>query len=347
MVGGDYTAHSTPGETRQSPQSNHARTRTYTHIRAHIYTRNAYFGLYVHTDTFSRDNSRARARVLNYAHVVRQWLDVYYIHARSSVSRGPDVPLFSLLFSSRLFPSQSFPPSFFPPSLSLFLSFILLPRSFCLQCFLLRSSPSNVHLSRVSDEELIAPESLALLLANERTDGRARRGAILFVRSNVASRIGTARRECICGCVRFCCMCYGREICTLAPLFRTLRPEPQVAARRRKVFGSTESARFVRGSRMSGRREQADHKIIVQTGNFSFSLSLSSSTLSIYFPRDLSHKDRDNRSLMPLFRLPRRDSCTLLTCVLTRNCKRRHSDVWRYLKTQHSRYAMHVYFYFE
>jgi len=268
MVGGDYTAHSTPGETRHSPQSDRARARAHTHTHT---TRVTLISACTYIQTHSHTPSAcSRARVLNYAHVVRQWPDVYYIYACSFVSRDPDVPLFSLLFSLLFVSPALFSSQYFSLSLS---SFVPLSRSFCQQCFLLRSSSTNVHLSRTSDEELIAPESLALLLADERTDGRtdATWGEPLcsFERGFPYRRAENACVVCVyvrsCGCTR-------RKTCTRASLLRTLRPKSQVAARRR-VFGSTESARFVRGSRISGRRGQSDRKIIVQTNSFPLFLS--------------------------------------------------------------------------
>ena len=128
MVGGDYTAHSTPGETRHSPQSR-SRVRRHIHARRDIRVTLILAFMYrlqTSTDTLSYVNPAARARVLNYAHVVRQWLDVYYIYACSSVSRGPDVPLFSLLFSRQL----SFL-LFASLSLSLSFAFLFLALSAC------------------------------------------------------------------------------------------------------------------------------------------------------------------------------------------------------------------------
>lgn len=142
-----------------------------------------------------------------------------YMHVHPS----PGVRMFRFSLSFPLADSHRF-------SLSLSLSpFVPLPRSFYLQCFLLRSFPSNVHLSRVSDEELIAPESLALLLANGRTDGRDVGRSSLFVRTWLPV---SARQECVCVCayaLRALARVYrARDMhtCTVAP-----DPETRVSGR--------------------------------------------------------------------------------------------------------------------
>lgn len=155
MVGGDYIAHSTPGETRHSPKSD----------RAHVHTRNA--------------RVYRRIRVLNYSRAVRRWLDSTLHVCMFIRLQGSGCSAFLSLF-----PSLSIHPF----------------RSVRSQCFLLRSPPSNVHLSRVSDEELIAPESLALLSSSQ-TDGPDMGRSSLFVRTWLP--VSSSRRECararLCG----------------------------------------------------------------------------------------------------------------------------------------------------
>lgn len=209
MVGGDYIAHSTPGETRHSPKSD----------RAHVHTRNACV--------------YRRIRVLNYSRDVRRWLDSTLHVCMFIRLQGSGCSAFLSLF-----PSLSIHPF----------------RSVRSQCFLLRSPPSNVHLSRVSDEELIAPESLALLSSSQ-TDGPDMGRSSLFVRTWLP--VSSSRRECARArapvCVTRGCIGWRRTYA------------PRAARGSRRVFGHRIPARFVRGSRMSGLRGQPDCKIIVQT----------------------------------------------------------------------------------
>lgn len=81
MVGGDYIAHSPPGETRHSPKSD----------GAHVCT-------YAYTDAFAYSIILALST---------GGLTVCYMYVRSSVSRGPDVPLFSLSFFLSFYSSFS------------------------------------------------------------------------------------------------------------------------------------------------------------------------------------------------------------------------------------------------
>lgn len=168
---------------------------------------------------------------------------------------------------------SAFLSSFLSPG-SLFvslLSFVSLLRSFYLQCFLLRSSPSNVHLSRASDEELIAPESLALLLV----DGRTRRGAIFFVRSNVASRIDAPRIY-----VRVYALGALARVYQALDIYTfTVAPDPETQASRSRPGGESLDRQspqdLFAGQGCRGRRRQCDCNIIVQTESFPLSLFLS------------------------------------------------------------------------